>query len=121
MATVCQLQMVNETELSVCECQYVQPDCMEGEELICQKNEDTDYETCTCEIAEEACPPVDIVCQNVTVNGVLTEECFCIYCEDKDRICALEDVDGEQQKVCRCQWQVMNFDIGQDDTSDELD
>ena len=62
---------------------------------------------------------MDLVCQNVTVNGKKREECFCIFCEDKDRVCTIEDVDGEQQKVCRCQWQVQNEFIGVEETNDQ--
>ena len=74
--------------------------CEEGSALVCDDVEGT--EQCQC-VEEFQCPIENQVCESKIKDDILVEECFCLECGESERICNIEEIDGVQEEVCKCE------------------
>ena len=61
-------------------------------------------EVCECQEQEQGlkCPAWDQICRRVLIDNIPTQECQCRICEEEERVCTVEAIDGVEQDVCRC-------------------
>ena len=48
------------------------------------------------------CPVWDQICRQVLIDNIPVQECQCKICDEEERVCTVEAIDGVEQDVCRC-------------------
>ena len=74
--------------------------------LVCDEveTEGQTNEVCECQEQEQGlkCPVWDQICRKVLIDNIPVQECECKTCEEEERVCTVEEIDGVEQDVCRC-------------------